>query len=227
MRLSIAPHRRRAHVRRAGYGVVLALGVLLWMHLGLGVRMACRLGLAPPAAVYRAARADVRPGDLVFRRGRGLVSLAVLAADPAARYTHVGLVVQAAGDTLVAHATPGPRGGPPAPVRLEPLAVFLAGDRTVHAAVLRPPARYARRAARIARAYAARPLVFDDAFDLATPDRLYCTELVWRAYRTAGLDLVGGAFGTTWLPWRAGERFVLPSALHRSPHLRRVYPAPT
>jgi uncharacterized protein YycO len=209
-----------------GSGVVFVLGALLWTHLGVGSQAAYWLGLAPPSTVYHDARADVRPGDLVFRRGRSLVSYAVLYADPTSRYSHVGLVVQTQGDTLVVHATPGPHGEPPAPVRVEPLSVFLAPDHAVQAAVVRAPASHARRAAQVARTYATDARVFDDAFDLATADQLYCTELVWRAYRTAGLDLIDGALDTVALPWASGDRFVLPSTLYRSPHLRVVFPTP-
>jgi hypothetical protein len=36
--------------------------------------------------------------------------------------------------------------------------------------------------------YAARGIPFDNRFDLETADLLYCTEMVLRAYRRAGVD---------------------------------------
>ena len=44
-------------------------------------------------------------------------------------------------------------------------------------------------ASAIAQQYYHQRLSFDDDFDLATADRLYCTELILRAYRSVGVDL--------------------------------------
>ncbi len=58
-------------------------------------------------------------------------------------------------------------------------------------------------------------LPFDHEFDLTTPQKLYCTELVWRAYMAAGIDLRGSSFGSD-------RKYLLPSDLIKSGLLREI-----
>lgn len=165
-------------------------------------------------------------GDLVFRQGRSMLSRAVLAADGRSSYSHVGIVVQMGGQPFVVHAEPGGRGEAAEPVKMESLARFLR-PRRARAAVqlrLRPTyAAYAAAAAAAAQGYVRAGSVFDDRFDLATASSLYCTELVWRAYRSAGLDLVQGRFDSLALPLSLGEGpHLLPSTLLDSRFLEPV-----
>ena len=53
----------------------------------------------------------------------------------------------------------------------------------------------ARAAIQAALGYQARGVLFDRDFSLDTEDTMYRTELVWRVYLDAGLDLLGGDFG--------------------------------
>jgi hypothetical protein len=54
-------------------------------------------------------------------------------------------------------------------------------------------------------AWARAGVPFDHDFDSATPDRLYCTELVWRAYYSAGVELLP--------PGEAMHKRILPADL--------------
>ncbi|HKI06359.1 MAG TPA: YiiX/YebB-like N1pC/P60 family cysteine hydrolase [Thermoanaerobaculia bacterium] len=158
---------------------------------------------------------DLAPGDVLFRRGRSLVSRAVLAVDGHGEYSHVGLVALAAGRAWVLHATPPEQPDIAGGVIAEPLALFLATDRASAAAVYRPRDRQAARAAeRVAWGYVRGHLRFDDDFDLVSSDRLYCTELVWKAYLSAGVDLEAGVPGPR-------GRYLLPGRLEESPQLER------
>ena len=49
----------------------------------------------------------VRAGDIVFRRGGGFTSHAVVTLDARGYYSHVGMVVDTAGRMMVVHAVPG------------------------------------------------------------------------------------------------------------------------
>jgi hypothetical protein len=49
----------------------------------------------------------LREGDVVFRRGGGIVSRAVLAADRGGGYSHVGVVARLEGRLVVVHVVPG------------------------------------------------------------------------------------------------------------------------
>lgn len=152
------------------------------------------------------------PGDLVFRRGRSLVSDAVLAAEGGGEFTHVGLAAVSAGRVWVLHALP-PEEGEKGGVVAEPLESFLAPKKASSGALYRPrDGRAAGVAVATAWNLARRHLPFDDAFDLTTADKLYCTELVWRAYLSAGVDLESG------IPTPRGK-YLLPDRLQQSPQL--------
>ncbi|MEM9291863.1 MAG: YiiX/YebB-like N1pC/P60 family cysteine hydrolase [Acidobacteriota bacterium] len=189
--------------------------------------------------------AAVRSGDLVFRRGRSWASEAVDWADEDGELSHVGIALRHRGRVFVVHAAPGEGGGPgdragdradgsageaaeEVPVRLEALERFLA-PRSASAAALRrlrqvPESGRAvaeqstRRAAREALGYARYRVPFDDDFDDSTEDRLYCTELVLRAYEAANIQLVSGEPRRLTVPW-GPEQVWLPSQLLHSPLL--------
>ena len=50
---------------------------------------------------------QLQEGDVVFRRGGGFTSHAVLMADRGGIYSHVGIVADSAGQLMVVHAVPG------------------------------------------------------------------------------------------------------------------------
>lgn len=156
-------------------------------------------------------------GDLIFRRGRSLVSQIVLSADGASSYSHVGIIKIIGGSAFVAHTTTDE---PPSEdvARVEPLDVFLRDDRASAAAVYRlkgSAQHFTARAVEAALSFAEKRIPFDDGLDLNTTDKLYCTEMVWRAYLAAGLDLVDGRFDRLNFPM-SKEFYLLPSSLLKS-----------
>ncbi len=155
-------------------------------------------------------------GDLIFRRGRSLVSRVVLAVDGGSEYSHVGLVSVIGGEVWVLHETPPEEPEQKGGALAEPLSVFLASNKATAAALYRPcDARAAAIAERAAWRFVRARIPFDSAFDLSTSNEMYCTEMVWRAYREAGIDLAPPD------PSR-NEKYLLPSRLLRSPDLRRI-----
>ena len=106
---------------------------------------------------------------------------------------------------------------------------FLGTDRASSAAVYRVRATeraYTSLAVAQATTFAFNKVPFDAAFDLKTPDTLYCTELVWRAYKDVGLDLVDGKFEMLSTPFGKGE-YLLPGTLLQSAHLQSVWSSDT
>lgn len=102
-------------------------------------------------------------------------------------------------------------------VKSEELKEFLSSNRITQAVLYRlreDAGGLAEAAASAAQAYAARGTPFDHKFDLSISDALYCTELVWLAYRRAGVDLVDGV--------PDGKTILLPSALRQSRHLEEI-----
>lgn len=147
------------------------------------------------------------PGDLILRRGRSLVSRLVLAADDRSEYSHIGILQRRGDEVSVIHAAPGSSQGLEGAVKIEPLGTYLAYDSAAAAALYRVknvPTALRLGAAEIAEGYALEKTPFDGRFDLETEGSLYCTELVWRAYLEAGLDLVDGVFDELNIPLGSG-----------------------
>jgi hypothetical protein len=194
----------------------------LWMPVAglalVSVAAVSRESRSSPA-VYRRLHVDgpaFAPGDVVFRRGRSLISRAVLAADGDGEYSHVGLIAVSAGRVWVLHATPDEAPDIKGGVLAEPLEAFLAPEYASAAALYRPrDARAGRAAERAAWGWVHARLPFDDAFDFESADKLYCTELVWRAYQSTGIDLEAGVSGPR-------GRYLLPGRLAKSPQLQRM-----
>ena len=164
----------------------------------------------------------LRDGDLIFRRGHSMESRAVLAADRSSEYSHVGILHLGPEGPLVIHAVPASGSGTPEPIRVEPLNEFLRPEFATAAAVWRLDSeRLAARAAAAALQYARDRVLFDAFFDLSNSERMYCTEMVWRAYLDAGIDLVEGRFTTVSMPLVRGA-VLLPSTLLGSLYLTEV-----
>ncbi|MGE3251137.1 MAG: YiiX/YebB-like N1pC/P60 family cysteine hydrolase [Hyphomonadaceae bacterium] len=146
------------------------------------------LASAAPANAPRAERhapiaqpVSLEPGDIVFIGVDGAFWADLASASSDQRFGHVGIAARdERGRMLIVHA-----GGAPdrdnAPVVAELFPVFAADASRV--GIYRASDRLAaERAAHNALNYARSGAQFDGAFSLETRDRLYCTELVWRAY---------------------------------------------
>jgi len=205
------------------------------------------------AARNELVRGEIVPllaeGDVVFRRGGGVLSRAVLAADRDGVYSHVGVVALAEGAFVVVHAVPGRgSGGAKDAARIDGPEEFFSPANAARGAVMRlrrevenkNGARTARgatetdgaattartedtgrRAARAALRLARGGILFDHSYDLADTARMYCTELVWHVFRGAGVDLSGGRRTRLDLPGRGGD-YIMPSDILSSPELEQV-----
>lgn len=170
---------------------------------------------------------QLRDGDILFRRGKEAVSEVVLGLDPQSAFSHVGIVVIRTGEAWVVHMVPAEAEGEDDAVKLEPVSRYLAADRSTGMAVYRlhelPDNSSASRlkiVVREALRLAQIGIPFDKAFNLDTQDRLYCTELVWQAFLKAGIDLAPNPPSKRFLLWSG--RYIPPSTLQVSPHLKRV-----
>jgi len=136
-------------------------------------------------------------GDLAFRCGHGVFSSAVTAAGSDGIYSHIGLLVNDGGTWKVVHAVPREResAGDFDRVKAEPVETYFRSDRACSGALVHTGLSDAARIATMkstALQYARDSVPFDHDFSLADSTRLYCTELVWRLYLTAGTDLSEG-----------------------------------
>lgn len=202
--------------------VLSALAACVFSHVDAGAPGRATRAPGTPRLHYDAAALE--SGDVIFRTGIGLTSRLVLSADRSSAYSHAGLMAKVNGVLWVIHAEPEEDHRMPAIVKMEPLDIFLTEDRASSAAVYRAlsiSVARVEKAVAAGRTYAATRVPFDTHFDLSSAERLYCTELVWRAYLAAGIDLVDGRFDYLTIPLARGP-YVLPSSLERSRWLTRV-----
>ena len=187
-----------------------------------------RLALVRTSIRSSLAGVQLLDGDIVFRRTDGLRGRIATASDVAAGYSHAGLVSLRGGKRTVIHADPEGKGDAHGRVMRTTLDDFVGDSTVVRVAVyrlrLRDDARTVR-AMRWAGGHALRGTPFDNAFNLADSSEMYCTELVWRAYRAAGLEIA--------TPTRREARslflidsILLLSSIERSPLLYQVFVSP-
>jgi hypothetical protein len=166
---------------------------------------------------------QIESGDLLLVRGDSMYSDAVRSIDGDSRWTHVGMLAADAGVLVFVDASPSvledqvDTGGR---VQRRPLDDYLREISGCEAAVYRvqtDPA--ARRAAAVAcLRWAARRVPFDGHFDAASADALYCSEMIWRAYRSLGLDLAEGRWQQSKILWMH-QSVIFPDALAQGPRV--------
>lgn len=193
-----------------------------------GIVVALGLSGTAPASEGTDGRHSVRispppllDGDLVFRRGRDLVSRIVLTQSDASRFSHVGIVVLEHGVPYVIHALPA-EGGDPGGVRREPLATFAATANASEFAVYRMAGLTGQERSRVretALRMQGRP--FDTEFRLSDESALYCTETVLDAYASIGKILVPKGAGV--LAPMLQEPAVPPDLVVQSGRIKQIY----
>jgi hypothetical protein len=132
----------------------------------------------------------LQSGDIIFRRGPSIESGVVMTMDHA-NFSHAGIVLRRHDEIFVIHVVTGEDG--PDVTKIESIHDYLRSDRATAAIAYRivdeNPSLVAHAVA-AAGEFAERQVPFDSDFDLTSDRALYCTELVWRAYQKAGLDLI-------------------------------------
>jgi hypothetical protein len=167
------------------------------------------------------ASEHLHDGDIVFRRGHDATSQAVLLADGTSQFSHVGILVKREGVAYVIHAVPAERPGRIDGVVMDTLSFFADPARADAVAVYRVKdlkAAKGLKVAQFAENMLGRP--FDEKFDLSEQNHLYCTELVWAAYRSQGVLLISKP-DVLHVPL-LGEQFILPRTLFSSGLLQPV-----
>lgn len=129
-------------------------------------------------------------GDLIFRKGRDLASSLVLTQGDSGQFSHVGVIVKQQGIVSVIHSVPE---GPEviSGVQTDPLSDFISFDNASDIAVYRMKIIDNKTREKILE-YLLQQIgkPFDDDFLLSTDKKIYCTELVIKAFSFAGTTLV-------------------------------------
>ncbi|MDD6517605.1 MAG: YiiX/YebB-like N1pC/P60 family cysteine hydrolase [Prevotella sp.] len=163
-------------------------------------------------------------GDVVFRRGEGITSRAVLATDANGNYSHVGIVVDYAERRMIVHAVPGEPDfeGDVDRVKMDTPEKFFSYKNASKGEVCRlRDSSIAQRAANVALRIFRKGTPFDDKFDDKDTSKMYCTELVVYAYRHAGIDLTEGRRHEIDLPI-IKTACIFPSDIYASRHLKSI-----
>lgn len=140
---------------------------------------------------------ELREGDLAFRCGMGVFSRAVTTSEQKGIYSHVGLLVKDGDSWKVVHAVPGEKVSKADfdRVKAEELSVFYGPLRACRGALVHTGLTDSAKVAQMVSAAlqsARDSVLFDHDYSLEDSSKLYCTELVWRLYRRAGIDLSEG-----------------------------------
>ncbi|NDV81367.1 YiiX/YebB-like N1pC/P60 family cysteine hydrolase [Bacteroides sp. 51] len=169
---------------------------------------------------------SLRDGDLVFRRGTGIVSQAVLAVDKDGGYSHIGIVVKEGNTWKVVHAVPGEPDfkGDPDRIKMEDIAFFFSKERAKTGALMRPSVdsalcyQAAHHAVRLYQSH----ILFDHQYNLNDTSQMYCTELIDYVYKQQGIDLSEGRISRVNIPGMSGD-YLLPSDILQSQNLCMIY----
>ena len=166
-------------------------------------------------------------GDIVFRRGLGAKSNAVLYADKEGAYSHVGIIVKQDSEFMVVHITPGERekNEKEDRIKMESPERFFSSMRAESGAVVRlkDSPDYAEKAAREACRLFRKGILFDHDYLLEDADKMYCSEMVWNAYLSVGKDITGGRRSKIEnFPLYSGT-YIFPSDLLKSDEVTLIY----
>lgn len=143
--------------------------------------LACSDGVSVQSGTIFPQDVELLPGDVVFRRGSGVTSQAVLMAEKGGTYSHVGIAVDSAGVVMVVHAVPYE--DEEGRVKMEHPNDFFAPSKAQKGAVYRHrDNETARQAAEAAARVYQRSIAFDHDYDADDTTKMYCTELVIFAY---------------------------------------------
>ena len=174
--------------RKSRYHAALSVQICLYLTLALA---GC--GCADKRVCYEEAQAEWREGDLVLRGGESVESYVVMRKSNSI-YSHIGILHYDSllGEWQVVHAVP--KEEEIFYLKTEPLSIFFSPERAQCGAWLRVNCSdsIARGATRYALGKVAARVRFDSQYLLGDTTRLYCTELVWRAYGKYGIDVSGG-----------------------------------
>lgn len=126
-------------------------------------------------------------GDLIFRKGRDLVSSLILSQGRSAQFSHVGIIVKNGDIISVIHSLPETTklvSG----VQMELLSSFISFDNASDIAVYRLKGidnRVRQKVTEYSLQQIGKP--FDSYFLLSTDTHIYCTELAIKAYASANI----------------------------------------
>ena len=168
-----------------------------------------------------------REGDIVLRCGWGMESRAVV-VNGRSTYSHTGLLHHdECSGWQVVHAVPGE--DTPEYIKSEAVAQFFQPMRARYGAWLRVNCcdSLAAQATGYALQKVAERVLFDNNYLLDDTTEIYCTELVWRSYRSVGIDVSSGLRHEVPHLFSSEGECILPSDIEMSKTTQYVKPLKT
>lgn len=173
---------------------ILCLTLISAAYAGWSIHRATDTALVDP--IVMPSDIKLHTGDIIVAGGVSLQSRMVMSLTNDNRFSHVGMIHATPQGLFVIHAAPtgAGDGGVGDRVARIPLSLFLAERGYVTVQVMRlkeqraDAMQLAQDACDFAHTCAEQAVPFDNSFDLAEHERLYCSELIYLAYQHAGLD---------------------------------------
>ena len=162
---------------------------------------------------------------MIFRRGISIESQIVLMSDGECEYSHVGMIYFLDGKPFVIHSVPGESNGDDEYIKLESLEDFLADDKASKFAIYRmriSSEDEPHKASVYAYNCYLKKYCFDNNYDLQSNSKLYCTELIWKAYKHVGIDLVENRIRSINF-LMINKKMIMPGSLIQSRLLEMIY----
>lgn len=200
------------------YTIVITLVIL--------ASIGCKSSSVDQALLLETLNEKIEEGDLVFRRGTGVVGRIVTSVDTRGQFSHVGVAVIKDGVWHIIHAVPHEPDfeGDVDRVKCEPLASFVGRYESGAVGIYRVNISEEGREIAIQNAWrlSRENRAFDHEYDTDDTTKLYCTELVEHIYKLAGVSLSGGRRTRLSFPTLSGE-YIMPSDMTDSELLTLIY----
>ncbi|MBT8385775.1 MAG: hypothetical protein KJO12_00055 [Ignavibacteria bacterium] len=171
------------------------------------------------------SKLNLQSGDLIFRRGISIESQIVLLTDQESDFSHVGMIYKIKGEVFVIHTVPREDDADPGYIKLEPINQFLSDGKASRLAIFRLTQNFSEKiniASNFAYKFYIKKYYFDNNYDLVSDKQLYCTELIWKAYKLAGIDLVCNRLKDINIIV-ASRTMIMPSSIIESKLLKKIY----
>jgi hypothetical protein len=135
------------------------------------------------------------------------------------------MIYKTNGEVFVIHTVPKKNDSDPGFIKFESVEEFLSDGKAARIGVYRLIQNSPEKI-NLASSYAYKCYIkkycFDDDFDLVSDKQLYCTELIWKAYKHAGIDLVCNRLKDINIIV-ASRTMIVPSSIIESKLLKKIY----
>jgi hypothetical protein len=164
-------------------------------------------------------------GDIVLRKGNSIESETVSLLDNNGRYSHIGIVKIENDTPFVIHIVPDSIETNVDYCLKQEINTFYSVENARYGSVLRlqeQNTQLSDSAAQRALKFYQDKVSFDEKYNLGTDQKMYCTELVWKAYRINQFDIIKGKISVSPIPLFR-NKIILPSAFLNSGYLKEIY----